>query len=112
MKGNVSIASRYKFFIAYENDSVPGYCTEKIWWAFLGRSIPIYWGDPDIYDDFVEGSFVNRMDFVSDDECIDYVEFLSKHDEEYLKILNCPKVKNHALFSFAGPIAFLKNFLE
>lgn len=111
MKDNVSIVSRYKFFIAYENDSVPGYCTEKIWWAFLGRSIPIYWGDPDIYEDLREGSFINRMDFSSDDECIDYVEFLSQCDEEYLKILNAPKVKNHSLFSFSGPIAFLASFI-
>jgi hypothetical protein len=111
MKGNISIASRYKFFIAYENDSVPGYCTEKIWWAFLGRSIPIYWGDPEIYDDFVEGSFVNRMDFCGDDECLDYVEFLSRRDEEYLKVLNAPKVKNYSLFSFSAPIVFLSKFI-
>jgi len=111
MKGNVSIASRYKFLIAYENDSVPGYCTEKIWWAFLGRSIPIYWGDPDIYEDLVEGSFVNRMDFLDDDECIDYIQFLSENDNEYLKILNSPKVRNHSLYSFSGPVLFLKNFI-
>ena len=60
---------------------------------------------------FVEGSFVNRMDFCGDDECLDYVEFLSRHDEEYLKVLNAPKVKNYSLFSFSAPIVFLSKFI-
>jgi hypothetical protein len=112
MKNNHLIASEYKFFLAYENESVPGYCTEKIWWAFLGRSMPIYWGDPEIYDDFYQGSFINRQDFSSDKECLDYVEYLSNDDDEYLKILNNPKVKNHSLFSLSEPIAFLNKFLN
>ena len=105
------IASNYKFYIAFENQRYPGYFTEKIWSAFLGSSVPIYWGDPEIHDDFYKGSFINRMDFENDESCIDYIEFLNSNDTEYLKILNSPKVKNHSLFSYSQPFVFLDKFL-
>ena len=41
---------QYKFSIAYENSSTPGYTTEKIIQALAaGTSEPIYWGNPEIY---------------------------------------------------------------
>ena len=38
----------YKFTIAFENQSYPGYTTEKILDAFRARTVPIYWGNPRI----------------------------------------------------------------
>ena len=38
----------YKFTIAFENESHPGYTTEKIVEPMLAASIPIYWGDPEV----------------------------------------------------------------
>ncbi|WP_233715411.1 glycosyltransferase family 10 domain-containing protein [Helicobacter trogontum] len=35
----------YKFNICFENDSSPGYLTEKLFDAFMGGCVPIYWGD-------------------------------------------------------------------
>lgn len=37
---------KYKFNIAFENSSSPGYVTEKIIEALAARTVPIYWGDP------------------------------------------------------------------
>lgn len=42
----------YKFVIAFENASHPGYVTEKIFEPFLENCIPIYWGNPLIGRDF------------------------------------------------------------
>lgn len=42
----------YKFSIAYENSSTPGYCTEKIVDAFAAGTVPIYWGDPLVKEEF------------------------------------------------------------
>ena len=36
----------YKFNLAFENASVPGYTTEKIVDAMQARAMPIYWGNP------------------------------------------------------------------
>lgn len=53
----------YRFTIAFENQSYPGYATEKIVQAMQAGSIPIYWGDPLIERDFNPRSFVNYHDY-------------------------------------------------
>jgi len=49
----------HKFMMAYENTSTPGYCTEKLMDAFLVGSLPIYWGDPKIKEDWNQKAFIN-----------------------------------------------------
>jgi hypothetical protein len=52
----------YKFTIAFENESYPGYTTEKIVEPMLVDSIPIYWGDPLVGRDFDTRSFLSVHD--------------------------------------------------
>ncbi len=40
--------ARYRYSVVIENSREPGYITEKIIDAFLTRTVPIYWGAPDI----------------------------------------------------------------
>src|SRR5260370_4607320 len=51
--------SQYKFTIAFENSSYPGYHTEKILDPMGVNSLPIYWGNPHIDRHFNHHSFVN-----------------------------------------------------
>ena len=51
-----------KFTIAFENESHPGYTTEKVIEPMLVDSIPIYWGDPLIGRDFDTTSFLSAHD--------------------------------------------------
>lgn len=55
----------YKFTIAFENYSYPGYQTEKLYDAMLEWSLPVYCGDPYITDIFNPGSFINAFDIVN-----------------------------------------------
>lgn len=48
----------YKFTIAVENSSVPGYTTEKLLEPSLAGTMPIYWGDPKVAEDFNTERFV------------------------------------------------------
>lgn len=57
--------SEYKFTIAFENYSYPGYQTEKLYDAMREFSIPIYCGDPNISDIFNFDSFVDCNSFVA-----------------------------------------------
>lgn len=57
---------RYKFTIAFENYTYPGYFTEKLLDPMLAGSMPVYLGNPDIGRHFNTGSFVNGRDFISD----------------------------------------------
>jgi hypothetical protein len=48
----------YKFVIAFENSSYPGYTTEKILQPNYSDSVPIYWGSPNVDEEFNPKSFV------------------------------------------------------
>lgn len=54
----------YKFTIAFENYSYPGYQTEKLYDSMKTNSIPIYCGDPFIANIFNTKSFINAFDIL------------------------------------------------
>jgi len=89
--------TRYKFTIAFENDSSPGYTTEKIAIPLLGASIPIYWGNPEIAGEFNPGSFINAHDFNSLEELANYVLEVDANDELYLRYLTAPRFEGNIL---------------
>lgn len=55
----MDIIKDYKFMICMENTQVDNYWTEKIINGYIGNTIPIYWGDPNICDIFNSESFIN-----------------------------------------------------
>jgi len=83
--------SEYKFSIAFENNAYrpqhPGYTTEKIMQPMTVNSIPIYWGNPLIANEFNTKSFVNFYDFNNFGDMIEYIIELDNDDEKYLEVL-------------------------
>ena len=86
----LSFLKEYKFTIAIENSSLPGYSTEKILDPFLAQSLPIYWGDPNISSDYNPNSFVNLMDYNSQEEAIEEIIRLDNDDAAYLEKVIAP----------------------
>jgi hypothetical protein len=84
--GKIKFLSRYKFNIAFENESKPGYTTEKIVEAFLAGAVPIYWGSPRVIEEFNDKAFVNAHAFVNDYEMIEYIKHLDSNDIRYFQI--------------------------
>lgn len=80
----------YKFVISFENSSYPGYTTEKLIEPMLVNSIPIYWGNPRVGEDFNTKSFININDFKSFDDAIQYIIELDNNDEKYLELAAQP----------------------
>jgi alpha(1,3/1,4) fucosyltransferase len=87
----------YKFSIAFENSSSPGYTTEKIYHSMLANSIPIYWGNLEISKDFNTKSFVNYHDYNDDKKVIDVIINLDTNDKKYEKMLKEPWLKGNKL---------------
>ena len=84
----------HKFSIAFENQSHPGYSTEKIVDAFAARTVPIYFGDPDITRDFNPKSFINGHDFKSLRDLADYVKEVDQNDDLYLRYLSAAPIND------------------
>lgn len=81
---------KYKFSIAFENSSTPGYTTEKLMQAFGAGTVPIYFGNPHINEEFNTKSFVNVHDYQSFEEVVDAVKKIDQNDELYLDMLGEP----------------------
>jgi hypothetical protein len=79
----VKFMGDYKFNLCFENSSYPGYCTEKLFEALCAKTIPIYWGSPTAALDFNPKAFINRCDFASDKEFIEFIIQLRTHKKLY-----------------------------
>jgi predicted O-methyltransferase YrrM len=64
---------QFRFTLACENTSAPGYVTEKLVEASLAGSVPIYWGAPDVELDFDTSAFISRQDFPDDESFLERV---------------------------------------
>jgi hypothetical protein len=90
VKDKLAFVSQGKFHIAFENSSTPGYVTEKIMHAFAARTIPIYWGAPDVAEDFNPKAFINCHEYASMDEVVERVRELDRDDAAYAAMLEEP----------------------
>jgi len=86
----IEFQSRHKFVIAFENSSAPGYTTEKIVQAFASRSIPIYYGNPNIGNEFNEKAFINCHNYQNLDEVVEKVKLVDNNDQIFNEMINEP----------------------
>ena len=82
--------SSYKFSIAFEECSHPGYTSDVLLHSFAAQTIPIYWGNPFIGREFNTQAFVNCHDYRSWREVIDAVRRIDQDNELYLKMMRAP----------------------
>lgn len=93
VKDKMEFEQRHKFSIACENASHPGYHTEKLAEAFAAKTVPVYWGDPEVEKVFNPRAFINCMKFSSIDEVVERVIYLDTHPKEYLSMLREPALR-------------------
>ena len=74
------------FNLCFENSNIPYYVTEKIWHAFVGCTLPIYYSNDTIYETFPKGSFIDYRDFKNKAQLYQYI--LDMPADEYLDRLN------------------------
>lgn len=86
----VAVLRDFNFTIAFENSETSGYTTEKIAHAFMAGTIPIYWGDPRITEDFNPKAFIHLRDFDTPEDCANYVIALSEDAERMAACLSEP----------------------
>lgn len=95
VKDKLSFIKDYKFTIAFENSSVPGYTTEKLLEPIIVNSLPVYYGNPLINIDFIPDSFILLSDRNDIKRVIDEIVALDNDDQKYLAILNKKKFTDY-----------------
>lgn len=80
--------SRYKFHLALENAICNDYMTEKLWRPMHLGAVPVYRGSPSVRDWMPNNHSVILIDdFESPQKLAEFIDFLDKNDEEYMKYL-------------------------
>ena len=90
----LDIIKDYKFMICMENSQIPNYWTEKIINGYLGNTIPIYWGDPNIETVFNEMSFIN-INKLGIDTGIEMIKYLDNNLDAYYTMLGRKLITNN-----------------
>jgi hypothetical protein len=76
----LSVLSRYRFAICFENTAFPGYVTEKIFDSFVAGCIPVYLGAPDITEMIPPSSFIDARDFANFADLESYLRSMKPED--------------------------------
>ena len=92
VKDKLAFEREYRFTLAYENSSSPGYVTEKLLQAFAGETVPIYWGDPLVTREFNPEAFINCMDYPDIPSVVRAVAAVKKDEARYLEMMKAPAV--------------------
>lgn len=108
----IEFLRNYKFTIAFENSSNPGYTTEKIMHGFVANTIPIYWGNPVVGRDFNQKSFINCHDYESFDDVVEKIKEIDGNDDLYMEYLNQPPFVNDVENEYANEENILNRFEE
>ena len=114
-KNKINYMKMFKFNISFENEISPGYVTEKIFHSLCANSIPIYWGDKKVKDDFNEDAFLYYGDFRDSESLIQEIININNKKEVLLDYLNQPIFKNNKIPDFCLPeniLDFLSEVIE
>ena len=98
----LTFMSHYKFTIAFENQSLNhmDYFTEKIMHPFFARSVPIYYGCPNIARYFNPAAFINGHDYDSFEDLATKIRQVDQDDRLYQAYLNAhPILESSALYN-------------
>ena len=107
--------TKHKFAIAFENNSHPGYLTEKFAEAAQAGAIPIYWGDPGIGSYFNSKAFINCHDYPTLNEAVSRVIEIDQDEALYRQMLAEPWFPNNTepkILSEDSIKSFLKNIFD
>jgi hypothetical protein len=88
--GKIAFLRDYKFNLCFENESAPGYTTEKLYNAMQAGCLPIYWGNPRIGDEFNPKAFLNYLEFPDEESFVRKIEEIDRNDDLYLSYLREP----------------------
>ena len=83
----------YKYCISMENTQVDGYISEKIFYAFIGGCVPIYYGTLEVYDVFNANSFI-FYDPQNPQLALQKIRYLESNRSAYEEMLSEPILKN------------------
>ena len=82
LKSKLRTIEKYKFSFVFENTSLNGWITEKLFHCFFSLTVPVYMGPPNINKYIPKNCFININDFNSYEEL--YTHLIRMDESRYL----------------------------
>jgi alpha(1,3/1,4) fucosyltransferase len=98
------VLQKYEFCLCFENMSMDGYITEKMFDCLYAGTIPLYVGPPDIFKYIPEDVFVDCRKYSSWKEMWEDVSSMSPEEIETMKFAGCNFLKSNAARKFYDAI--------
>lgn len=94
-ESKIKFLSQYKFNIAFENSSAPGYITEKLMDAYLANTVPIYFGSEGNVLPFPKESMICANDYPDFKSLIQRVREVDSDNTVYMNMLAANPLRNN-----------------
>lgn len=101
----------YEFHVAIENHYAPHVWTEKLADAFLGYTVPIYFGCPNVYDYFPKDSLI-QIDIYDTEGSIAKIKKIIATEGEYERRLDAVKEARRRVIEEYNLLAMINNIVE
>lgn len=101
----------YEFHVAIENHFAPHVWTEKLADAFLGFTVPIYYGCPNVYDYFPKDSLI-QIDLYDVEGSIAKIKEIIATEGEYERRLDAVKEARRRVIEEYNLLAMINNIVE
>ena len=101
----------YEFHVAIENQFDPHVWTEKLADAFLGFTVPIYYGCPNVYDYFPKESLI-QIDIYDTEGSIAKIKKIIATEGEYERRLDAVKEARRRVIEEYNLLAMINNIVE
>jgi hypothetical protein len=89
----IKIFQQYKFVLAFENNNITDYVTEKMINVLQAGSVPVYMGAPNVHPDWTPGenSILRTDDFESPKHLAEFLQRMCENEEEYSQFFEWKK---------------------
>ena len=101
----------YEFHVAIENHFAPHVWTEKLADAFLGLTVPIYYGCPNVYDYFPKESLI-QIDLYDVEGSIAKIKEIIATEGEYERRLDAVKEARRRVIEEYNLLAMINTIVE
>lgn len=78
-----TVLQHYLFYLAFENQCVDDYITEKLWGPLAAGTVPIYYGASNVKDHVPNNSLIHVDDFSDTDQLIKYLNKVANDKSLY-----------------------------
>jgi hypothetical protein len=93
-RSKLEVLPDYRFNVCFEHSLFPGYYTEKVLHAWASGCVPLYFADPFFSKDFNPLAVINRADFATLEDFVEYVRRINGSSDAQSEIVCQPLVRD------------------